>query len=375
MIKKLHFIAAALLISFAAAAQLTTPPSGDNQKSIVTQYIGLVEVTIRYNSPNVQGPQGEDRKGKIWGGVVHYGFIDQGFGTSKAAPWRAGSNENTTISFSHDVVINGTKIAAGTYGLLLDVEKEGPWYWILSKDSGNWGSYFYDPKNDVVRIPATPRDCEFTEFLIYSFDDRQLSSAVAYLQWENKRVSFKIEVPNINEIYVAKMRNELQGSTTGFTYQGWIQAVQFCVQNKVNLEEALQWADNAISGTFVGQENFSTLSTKASVLNALGRNDEAATIMAKAINHQTASVNDIHQYGRSLLSSGQTAKAMEVFQMNAKKNAADKFTPNVGLARGYTAMGDKKNAIKYWELAIKNLPENQLANKPFYEGELNKLKK
>lgn len=375
MIKKLHLIAAALLVAVSAAAQVTTPPSGDNQKSAVTQYIGLVEVTIRYSSPNVTGPQGEDRKGKIWGNVVHYGFIDQGFGTSKAAPWRAGANENTTISFSHDVVISGNKIAAGTYGLLLDVEKEGPWYWILSKDAGNWGSYFYDPKNDVARIATTPKDCEYTEWLTYSFDDRQLSSSVAYLQWENKRASFKIEVPNTNEIYVSKMRDDLRGSMTGFTYQGWIQAAQFCVQNKINLEEALQWADNAISGTFVGQENFLTLSTKASVLTALGRNDEAAAIMSKAINHPSAAVNDIHQYGRSLLANGQTAKAMEVFQLNAKKNASDKFTPNVGLARGYTALGDKKNAIKYWELAIKNLPENQLANKAFYEGELNKLKK
>jgi hypothetical protein len=375
MIKKLHLVAVALLISLVGTAQVTTPPSGDNQKSAVTQYIGLVEVTIRYSSPNVQGPQGEDRKGKIWGNVVHYGFIDQGFGTSKAAPWRAGANENTTISFSHDVVINGNKIAAGTYGLLLDVEKEGPWYWILSKDSGNWGSYFYDSKNDVARVATTPKDCEYTEWLTYSFEDRQLSSAIAYLQWENKRASFKIEVPNTPEIYVANMRNELKGSITGFTYQGWVQAAQFCVQNKINLEEALQWADNAISGTFVGQENFTTLSTKALVLNALGKNDEAATVMNKAINHSSASVNDVHQYARTLLSNGQTAKAMEVFQFNARKNTADKFTPNVGLARGYTALGDKKNAIKYWELAIKNLPENQLANKAFYESELNKLKK
>jgi tetratricopeptide (TPR) repeat protein len=374
MIKKLHLIAAAMLFTVAAVAQVTSPPSGDNQKSAVTQYIGLVEVTIRYSSPNVTGPRGEDRKGKIWGNVVHYGFIDQGFGTSKAAPWRAGANENTTISFSHDVVINGNKIAAGTYGLLLDVEKEGPWYWILSKDAGNWGSYFYDAKNDVARVATTPKDCEYTEWLTYSFEDRQSSSTVASLQWENKSASFKIEVPNINEIYVANMRNELQGSITGFTYQGWIEAVQFCVQNKINLEEALLWADNAISGTFVGQENFLTLSTKASVLNALGRKDEAATIMNKAINHPSAAVNDIHQYARTLLNNGQNAQAMEVFQFNAKKNAADKFTPNVGLARGYAALGDKKNAIKHWELAIKNLPDNQKANKAFYEGELNKLK-
>jgi tetratricopeptide (TPR) repeat protein len=372
MLKKLQTVVL-LFVSAMAWAQVTQPPSGDNQKSAVIQHIGLVEVTIRYSSPDVHAPNGDDRKGKIWGEVVHYGFIDQGFGTSKAAPWRAGANENTTITFSHAVVINGKKIEAGTYGLLLDVEKEGPWYWILSSDANNWGSYFYDSKNDVVRVATTPQECEYTEWLTYSFDDRQLSSAVAYLQWENKRASFKIEVPNTNELYVAKMRDDLRGSMTGFTYQGWVQAAQFCVQNKINLEEALLWAENAVSGTFVGQENFITLGTKASVLRALGRNEEAETIMKKAINHPSASVTDIHQYGRTLLGAGQHAKAMEVFQFNMKKNPNDKFTPNVGLARGYTALGDKKNAIKHWELALKNLPENQRGFKAFYEDELKKL--
>lgn len=364
---------ALLFTSVLAVAQVTQPPSGGNQKSSVTQNIGLVEVTVRYSSPDVHGPNGEDRTGKIWGEVVHYGFIDQGYGTSKAAPWRAGANENTTISFSHDVVVGGKKIKAGTYGLLLDVEKDGPWNWILSSDTGHWGSYYYDAKNDVVRIPATPKECEHTEWLTYNFEDRQLESAALYLQWEKKKVGFTIEVPNAKELYIAQMRDDLQGSMTGFSYQGWIQAAQFCVQNKINLEEALTWAENAVSGTFVGQENFQTLSTKASVLTALGRTDEADATMKKAIDHPTASVNDVHQYGRSLLAAGVTNKAMEIFQFNAKKHPEDKFTPNVGLARGYTALGDKKNAIKHWEIAIKNLPENQKANKAFYESELKKL--
>jgi hypothetical protein len=374
MNKKLLASMMLLCLSMVTVAQVTQPPSGGNQKSIVTQSIGLVDITVRYSSPDVHGPNGEDRTGKIWGEVVHYGFIDQGYGTSKAAPWRAGANENTTITFSHDVLVGGKKVKAGTYGLFLDVEKEGPWYWILSSDAGNWGSYFYDAKNDVVRIAATPKDCEHTEWLTYTFEERLLESATVFLQWEKKKVGFKIEVPNAKELYIAQMRDDLRGSMTGFSYQGWVQAAQYCVQNKMNLEEALQWAENAVSGTFVGQENFVTLSTKASVLTALGRSEEAEATMKKAINHPTAGVNDVHQYGRSLLAAGQTAKAMEIFQFNAKKNPQDKFTPNVGLARGYTALGDKKNAIKHWELAIKNLPENQQANKAFYEGELKKLK-
>lgn len=364
-----------ILLSFSLALSqgLTQPPSGDNQKSVVTQYIGPVSVTIKYSSPDVHGPNGEDRTGKIWGEVAHFGFIDQGFGPSKAAPYRAGANENTTITFSHDVKINGKDLKAGTYGLFLDVEKEGSWRWIFSKNSKSWGSYFYNESEDALRAEVQPEDAPYTEWLTYGFDDRQPNSAVAYLQWEKKKVPFKIEVPNVNEIYVSIMRDELRGNV-GFDYQNLTAAAQFCARNKMNLEEALKWADNAISMPFVGREEFATLQTKAMVLNAMNKTAEADEVMNKAINHPTASVQAIHQYGRTLLSDGKKEKALEVFKLNRQKHPEDTFTTYVGLARGYTAVGDKKNAIKNWETALKNLPENQKPNLPAYEAELKKLK-
>lgn len=355
------------------AQSISLPPSGDNQKSSVTQWMGLASVTITYNSPNVTGPQGEDRKGHIWGEVVHYGFIDQGFGTSKAAPWRAGANENTTITFSHDVKVSGKDLKAGTYGLFLDVEKEGPWYWIFSSASTNWGSYFYDPKEDVLRIETQPTDAAYTEYLTFGFDDRELNSATAFLQWEHKRVPFKIEVPNGIQLYVDKIRSELHGERIGFTYQPWVEAIQFCVQHNVNLDEALTWADVAISEQFIGRENFATLQAKAQVLQALKRETEADDYMQRAIKHPTATVQDIHAFGRSLINAGKTQKALEVFKYNRQQHPDDKFTTYVGLARGYTGVGDKKNAIKNWEIAIKNLPENQKQFLPQYEAELKKL--
>jgi tetratricopeptide (TPR) repeat protein len=374
MIKKLQIVLALLVISVMAIAQISLPPSGDNQRSEVIQWIGLAKVRISYSSPDVHGPNGEDRKGKIWGEVVHYGFIDQGFGTSKSAPWRAGANENTTISFSHDVKIGGKEVKAGTYGLFLDVEKEGPWNWILSKDINSWGSYYYNPDSDVVRVQATPQECEYTEWLTYTFTNRKRNAAEVSLQWENKRVSFSVEVPNTNELYVAALRNELRGTIASFRHESYIAAASFCAQNKVELEQGLQWADFAITDGFVGREDFTSLSTKAQVLTAMGRDAETEVIMDKAIKHPTATVNAIHQYARTLLAAGKKEKAMEVFKYNFKTHPEDKFTPNVGLARGYTAIGDKKNAIKHWEMAIKNLPENQKQNLAYYESELKKLK-
>jgi hypothetical protein len=206
-------------LSIGSIAQgLTQPPNGDNQKSKVTQFIGPVEVSITYSSPDVHGLSGEDRKGHIWGELVHYGYIDQGFGPAKAAPWRAGANENTVITFSHDVKVEGKELKAGTYGLFLAVAKEKPWTWIFSKNSASWGSYFYNQNEDALRVDATPTEGAYTEFLTFGFDDRQKNAAIAFLQWENKKISFKVEVPNVTDLYVAAMRNELR-SSVGFDYK------------------------------------------------------------------------------------------------------------------------------------------------------------
>jgi hypothetical protein len=357
----------------AYAQNLTQPPSGNNQKASVTQWIGAVSVAINYSSPDVHGPNGEDRSGHVWGELVPFGLTDPGFGPSKAIPWRAGANENTTITFSHAVTIDGKELKAGTYGVFLIVEKEAPWTWVFSTNSTSWGSFFYDPKEDALRVNATPQQSSYTEWLTYGFDDRKPTSTVAYLQWEEKKISFTINVPAVNEIYLSKIREELRNAI-GFDYRNWSAAAQFCVQNKINLEEALTWAEGAISTPFIGKEDFNTLQTKAAVLEALGRAAEAEVVMTKAVKLPGTSVMEIHQYGRSLLNDGKKDKAVEIFKLNRLIHPDDKFTTYVGLARGYTALGDKKNAVKNWEIAIKNLPEDQKRNLTFYEGELKKLR-
>jgi len=362
-----------LTLSSAWAQSLTTPPSGDNQKSKVTQFIGPVEVSIAYSSPDVHSPSGDDRTGKIWGEVAHVGFIDQGFGPSKAAPWRAGANENTTFTVSHDVKIEGKDLKAGIYGLFLAVSKEGPYTWVFSKNHSSWGSYFYDPKEDALRVNVAPLDAPYKEWLTYGFEDRLPASANAYLRWEKKRIPFKIEVPNINEIYVSKMREELR-SAVGFKQENWITAAQFCALNKINLEEALTWVDMSVSNPFIGVENFTTYQTRARILQALGREADANAAMDKAVKDPTATVNDIINVAESLLDTGKKEKAMEILKYNAKIHPDEKFTSNIGLARAYTAMGDKKNAVKHWELAIKNIPADQKQYQPQYQAEVNKLK-
>jgi tetratricopeptide (TPR) repeat protein len=366
-------IIAMVVAGYGYAQSLMSPPSGNNQKAKVVQNIGPVEISIAYSSPHVHTPKGDDRTGHIWGELVPYGFQDQGAGFNPM-PWRAGANENTVIKFSHDVKIDGKDLKAGSYALFLAPAKEGPWTWIFSNNSTSWGSFFYDQKEDALRVDVTPVDAPFTEYLMYGFDERTPNYAIAYLQWENKRIPLKIEAPNANDIYLSMIRNQLR-SPVGFDYRNYSQAANFCAQNKINLDEALKWADRAINPLLGGKDEMATFQAKAAVLRAMGKETDADALMDKAIKLPSTSVTEIHQYARGLLNAGKKEKAMEVFKYNAEKNlGTDKFTPNVGLARGYTAMGDTKKAITYWEEAIKNIPENQ---KPFiktYQGELDKLK-
>lgn len=289
---------------------------------------------------------------------------------------RAGANETTSITLSDDVKVGGKDLKEGTYALFLDLEKSGPSYWIFNRHQG-WGSFQYDAKYDALRVPTNLEDAPFTEFLTYDFDERRPDSAVAFLQWEKKRIPLKIEVPNVNELYVAKLRQQLE-TWPGFRYEDWRTAAQFCADHKINLDEALVWADKAISAPFrgatVGHEDFSTLQTKADVLDALGRDGDADKIMERALALPGSEPFEIYGYGVRQLRSGKKDKAMKIFVLNQQKHPEDKFWTSLGFARGYTAVGDKNKAIENWEIVLRNIPANLKAQTANYEGALKKLK-
>ena len=359
-------------------SELSLPPNGAAERAEVSQWIGLVKVTISYHAPNIHGATGADRTGHIWGELIPYGLFDQGLGPSRAIPWRAGANETTTVSLSHDVNIEGQPLKAGTYGLFLDLEKTGPWTWIFSSSSIGWGSFQYDPKNDALRVPINPREAPYTEFLTFGFDERRPDSAVAFLQWENKRIPFKVTVPNSNELYVAEMRKELQ-AWPGFKYQNWQIAAQFCANNKINLDEALVWADKAITEPFKGPSrgrvDSSTLATKASVLQAMGRDAEADTIIDKALHLPETDVIRIYSYASGLLRIPRNEKALEIFKSNYERHPEERFWTYLGLAQGYTAVGDRDNAVKNWEIVLTHVPANAQSDVPEYQKALNHLKR
>ncbi len=353
----------ALLPAIPAEAQfpgLTLPPGGDNQRSVVTQYMGLASVTVDYNSPDVHAPNGDDRTGKIWGGLVPYGMPNLGFGTCEECPWRVGANQNTTITLSHDVEVQGEALAKGTYGLHMAPGEE-EWTIIFSRNSTAWGSFFYDPSEDALRVTAKPEKAEYREWLAFDFVDRQLDSTTVALHWENLRVPFTISLPDMVGLYVDNISNQLQNSQ-GFTWQSWSTAAQFVIQRDAegaHLEQALEWADTAINAPFgIGQKNFTTLSTRAQVLAKMDQPDEAKAAMAAALEDPAVTPFQIHGYGRQLLGQGDKAEALAVFEKNAKL-FPDTWPVNVGLARGHSAVGDYAKALEHAKIALGQAPNDQ----------------
>ena len=361
--------AALIATSVTSVAQtITLPPNGDNQRSEVIQYIGLVRTSVEYSSPDVHAPNGDDRRGKIWGTLVPWGIHDLGFNNAKG-PWRAGANENTVFSVSHDVKIEGKPLAAGSYGLHM-LAGESEWTIIFSKNSTSWGSFTYNQGEDALRVNVKPVKSPYREWLTYDFIDRKPDRATVALVWEELSVPFTISVDNISTLYVDNIRRELRGAA-GFNWQQWNQAAQYCLQANTNLNEALTWAENAIALPGVGQANFATLATKAQILTRLSRTTEADAVMATAVDLPNAMPIQIHQYGRQLLNEGKSKEALAVFQKNAKR-FGDAWPVHVGLARGFSAVGDYKTALKHAEIALTQAPDD--INKKSLEAAVIRLK-
>ena len=353
----------AIYLEAGAQITLTQLPSGGNKKAMVGERVGLTDITIHYDRPGVKG-----REGKIWGQLIPAGYADLGFGSTKEAPWRAGANENTTIEFSRDVKIEGQPLKAGRYGFFIAYDASEPTL-IFSRNSTSWGSFYYNPSEDVLRVKVKPVTLpNSVEWLRYEFMDQTENSATIALEWEKLRIPFRVETDYVNN-QLESFRNELR-TERGFFWLAWDQAAQWCLQHNVNLDQALQWADSASGPTFGGNTVFQPQATKAQILYKLGRTAEADALMQRSL--PLASMQELHQYGRTLLAQKKYKDALNVFQLNYKKNP-NQFTTLVGLTRGYSANGDFKNALKYAQQALPLAPPG--ANRTNVEQMIEKLKK
>jgi hypothetical protein len=327
-----------VLFIITAHSQITFPPDA-NKKASVSEDIGITSVKINYSRPEVKG-----REGKIWGNLVHYGFADLHYGTSKAAPWRAGANENTTIEFNTEVSIECKPLPAGKYGFFIAMGTEKATL-VFSKFNTAWGSFYYDPKDDALRVEVPLQKLnESIERLKYEFTDQTENSAVLSLQWEKVKIPFKISV-DLQKMQIEAFRREFNSGIFYRYWQNMHMAANYCLVNNINLEEGLSWADRSIN-TFFGQTNFLTLSTYAGLLEKFDRKKEADSLMQKAI--PMATPLQLVMYGSSLNKMKKHHEAFKIFKLNYDKSPKENYA-NLGMVMGYYFLENKKDAIKYAE--------------------------
>jgi tetratricopeptide (TPR) repeat protein len=334
--KKLFFPLLMLLANISVQSQGITVPRTPSPAASVSQTIGISTVTVNYSRPGVK-----DRE--VWGALVPYGWNVQQFGTGNSAPWRAGANENTVITFSHDATVEGKKVPAGSYGLFFVINKDNTGEIILSKDSRSWGSFFYDKSQDELKANIVLRDIAHTELLTYEFSDLTKNSAELDLNWEKKQFPVKISYP-VDDIVLENAEAQLKGPV-GFNWQGPLSAANYALQNKVALDKALVWVNQAVAQN----NSFATLQVRSNVLTAMGDTANASQTMKDGL--AIATENDLNNYGYQLLNQKKFDEGIAILTLATQRYPK---SPNAwdSLGEGYALKGDKKNAITNFKKAL-----------------------
>jgi tetratricopeptide (TPR) repeat protein len=322
-------MAAVPSISYAQSFALDLPRQSQHSK--LTQRIGITDITISYHRPLVN-----DRP--VWGKLVPYDQV-----------WRAGANENTTITFSDPVTIEGKPLDRGTYALFM-IPTNDQWTVIFSKNSTSWGAFTYKESEDALRVQVKPRPSDMHNALTYDFDDVKPDSTVVTMQWEKVAVPFKVGV-DVHSVVQASMKNQLRGFAQ-YTWEGWDEGANYLLTEKVGLDDALSYANKSIET----EDRYDNEMTKAQVLTALNRKDDASAAEKKAL--ALANPLQIHFYARQLQGQKRSDEAFAIFRENAKKHPDMWFT-HTGLARIYSSEGKFDDATKEMKMALAGAPEAQ----------------
>lgn len=313
-----------------------------SQHAVVSQRIGITDITINYHRPLANGRQ-------VWGKLVPYGQV-----------WRAGANENTTVTFADPVTIEGQPLEKGTYGLHM-IPGQDQWTVIFSKNATSWGSFSYKQDEDALRVNVKPQAAEMHDALTYDFDEVKPDSAVITMRWEKVAVPFKVHV-NVNEIVTASIHRQMHGLNQ-YYWEGWDDAAQYFLVNKMNLEEALKDEDLSIQA----EERYDNLMNKSKILEAMGRAQDAEAFRTQALDK--ANALQLYIYARQLQGQKKQDEALAIFKSNAQK-FPDYWTSHLGLARVYSAQGDFDNAVKEVKMSLTGAPE---ANKNALDGYVKRL--
>jgi hypothetical protein len=339
------FLVCLLLAVFAelgAAQSFTLDLPRQSQHAVITQRIGITDITVNYHRPLVAGR-------KVWGGLVPYGEV-----------WRSGANENTTITFTDPVTIEGKSLDRGTYGLHM-IPGADNWVLIFSKNSTSWGSFTYNKTEDALRVDVKPRAAEMHEALTYDFDELNPDSTVVVMEWEKVAVPFKVGV-DVHDIVEASLKTQLRGLTQ-YTWISWDDAANYLLAEKVDYDDALAYSNKSIEN----EDRYDNELTKSKVLLAMGRKDDAVVAEKRAL--EFATPLQLHFYARGLQGEKRNDEAFAIFRENAQKHPNLWFVHS-GMARMYCAQGKYDDAAKEMKVALASAPDNQ---KVYVQGLVNKL--
>jgi hypothetical protein len=272
-----------------------------SQKASVMQTIGVTDLTITYSRPGVKGR-------KIWGdapaaaeaNVKGEATLDDQNARLKGAPivpwghvWRAGANEATTFVVTDDVLVNGQKLAAGSYSLHTIPGKD-EWIIVFNGVANQWGSFSYDASKDTLRVKVKPEWVnENQEWLEYSIPVVTPNSARVVLRWEKIAVPFTVEVPNVESVWRSKVDTAIAANPTDWRIPLQV-AGAYASDDK--WDEALKWADQSIKV----KQTFQNLSAKANLLYNAGRKDEAFVVADQAIQQGKADKVDTTRFEKRL---------------------------------------------------------------------------
>ncbi len=228
--KKIIFVLAMIIANYALEAQVKTP--APSPKSVLNQVVGLTDVTLEYSRPSAKGRI-------VFGDLVPFGKV-----------WRTGANANSTVSFSDDIVINGTTLKKGKYALFT-LPKADMWEVIFYTTTDNWGTpENWDEKKVAVQTNVDPIALgNNVETFTIAINNLTNDSATLDISWEKTMVSVKFEVPT-NKTATASIEKALAGPTAG----DYFSSGQYLLQSNGDLNKALDYLNKAIGMTKSGTD-------------------------------------------------------------------------------------------------------------------------
>jgi Protein of unknown function (DUF2911) len=318
----------ALVMAASILGQPAIPLPDASPAATVGQRVGITDVDVSYHRPSVN-------KRKIFGGLVPYGVL-----------WRAGANENTTITFSTPVKVEGQAIPAGTYGLFM-IPGETQWTVVFSKFAGAWGTYTYDASEDAARVTVTPETkSDVAEQMFFGFVDVTNKSAILAMRWDKTRVPVKIEVDLPTTIRTA-MRETLR---TGkhWDANAWAAAARWELRNG-DVATASTYADRALELGITG----TTLRTKAAILEKQGDAKGAGELRTRAKSLATEA-ETIGFTSGELMGAKKYDEAITYLSgyATAHPQSTQLWRVYAGLGEAYAAKGDSTKAKESFDKAM-----------------------